>query len=75
MGRHPADLVSLGFGVLFTLTGLTFLLGDVPLLRAVQLRWLVPLLVLFLGLWLLVSSAVPERRVEQDGEDAGEARG
>lgn len=72
MERHPLDLISLGFGVLFALTGLAFLLGDVPLLRVVQLRWLVPLLVLVLGLWLLASSAVSSRRVEGDGGEAPE---
>jgi len=55
MRRHPIDLVSLVFGVMFVISGGVFLVTDLDL---VDLRtgWLAPLGVLFIGVLLFVAS-------------------
>lgn len=65
--RHRLDPVSLGFGLLFAITGIVFLVGDVP---AVDLRLVGPLVILALGLWLLLSVVLTGRR--GDDEPAGD---
>lgn len=67
MERHPLDPVSLAFGVLFTLTGLIFLARDVPLIPAIDLRWVGPVVVLGLGVWLLASVGLSRTREEDPG--------
>lgn len=73
MHRHPFDLVSLLFGAVFAFLGAAALLTDVRLLRMLtvfDLRWLGPLVVLALGLWLLLSAGLSGRggRAREDGE-------
>jgi cytochrome c oxidase subunit IV len=72
MQRHPTDVVSLVFGLIFCLAGATFLLRDVPLIAAADLRWLAPLLVLLLGAWLLVSPALSARHREPTDDVAAD---
>lgn len=53
MPRHPADLLSLVFGLLFAAIGLVLLSGDG---RAVSLTWVGPLVALGLGALLLLAA-------------------
>lgn len=56
MERHRFDPVSFVFGVLFAAFGLLGL-TDLFVLRAIDLRWIGPLLLVLVGLVLLLSSA------------------
>jgi hypothetical protein len=51
MARHPADLVSLTFGMLFAAVGLVLLLGG---LDGIRLDWVIPAATLVLGVLLIV---------------------
>jgi hypothetical protein len=51
MTRHPADLVSLTFGLLFATIGAVLLFGSVDALR---LDWIVPAVTIILGVLLIV---------------------
>jgi hypothetical protein len=59
MGRHPADFVSLAFGLLFAAVGLVLLSGD---RGALSLAWVGPLTAIALGglLFLAARSSHPE---------------
>jgi hypothetical protein len=46
MNRHPADLVSLAFGLLFSVIGLVVLANDQ---LALSWEWLAPTMVIALG--------------------------
>ena len=52
MARHPADLVSLAFGLLFAAMGLVLLSGGAG---ALSLPWLGPLVAVALGGLLIVA--------------------
>ena len=52
MNRHPADLVSLAFGLLFSVIGLVLLAGDQ---LALSWAWLAPTMVIALGAILIVA--------------------
>ena len=52
MARHPADLVSLAFGLLFAAIGLVLLSGGAG---ALSLAWLGPLVAVALGGLLIVA--------------------
>jgi hypothetical protein len=62
MPRHPADLVSLTFGILFAAIGLVLLLGT---LDQIRLDWIVPTAVVVLGV-LLIVLARPTRTAPDD---------
>lgn len=70
MERHPLDPVSFVFGLLFTVVGAVFLARDVPLLGLIDLRWVGPLVVLALGLWLVASVALTRSRDREPGESS-----
>ncbi len=64
MKRHPLDIISLVFGLFFTLTGLTFLVSEDPwdlLFDSVSFGWVLPFAVLAGGA-LLVSALRPNAR-------------
>ena len=62
MSRHPADPVSLVFGMLFAAIGLVLLTGGV---RALSLAWVGPLTAVALGA-LLILAARSARTVLDD---------
>ena len=51
MTRHPADIVSLAFGLLFVVIGLVLLSDSAG---ALSWEWLAPLAVIVLGVLLIV---------------------
>jgi hypothetical protein len=51
MTRHPADLVSLTFGLLFAAIGVVLLFGRI---EAIRLDWVVPAATIILGVLLIV---------------------
>lgn len=53
MGRHPADLLSLAFGLLFAAIGLVLLSGD---RGALSLAWVGPLTAIALGALLVLAA-------------------
>lgn len=63
MQRHDVDLVSLIFGLLFTVAGLMLLTGD-PTRGTVWLGWAGPAVAIGLGVLILV--AVRPRRAAPD---------
>jgi hypothetical protein len=70
--RHPLDIISLIFGVLFLGLAVPVLLLDTPL--DVETRWALPILVIIVGLVVLGSSLLPNRKLaggadEPAGED------
>ncbi len=67
MQRHDVDLVSLTFGLLFTVAGLVLLSGD-PTRGTVWLGWAGPAVAIGLGVLVLV--AVWPRRTEAADVDA-----
>jgi hypothetical protein len=62
MARHPVDLLSLTFGVLFTVTGLVMLFGRIESLR---IEWVLPAAAVILGV-LLIGMARSVRAVPDD---------
>ena len=59
MKRHPLDIVSLVFGLLFTAVGLTFLVSADPwdlLFDSVSFGWILPTVVLAGGAAMLISA-------------------
>jgi cytochrome c oxidase subunit IV len=68
MQRHPADLISLIFGVLFAGAGSLMLVDRLDLLT--QARWILPLLLIVLALAMLASASWSARRRDGDGEAA-----
>ena len=58
MPRHPTDLLSLAFGLLFTAAGLVLLTG---LGGAVSLAWLGPLVGIGLGVVLVLAARSAQR--------------
>ncbi len=63
MQRHDVDLISLTFGLLFTVAGLVLLSGD-PARGTVWLGWAGPAVAI--GLGVLVLMAVRPRRATPD---------
>lgn len=61
MRRHPFDAVSLIFGLVF-LALAAAAVTELPLLAFLRPRWLLPLLVIALGVSLLASSLRRSRR-------------
>ena len=63
MTRHPADLISLTFGLLFVAIGVLLLFGRIDDLR---LDWVVPAATVILGVLLIVVAR--SMRPQQDDE-------
>jgi hypothetical protein len=63
MARHPADLVSLAFGLLFAALGLVLLSGGAG---ALSLAWLGPLVAVALGGLLILAGR--SARAEPDDQ-------
>ena len=63
MARHPADLVSLTFGMLFAAIGVVLLLGR---LDGIRLDWVIPTAIVVLGVLLIVLARSIGRK--PDGE-------
>ncbi len=51
MARHPADLLSLSFGLLFVAVGLVLVSGGI---NALSLEWVAPLTAIVLGAILIL---------------------
>ena len=51
MARHPADLVSLSFGLMFVAVGLVLLSGGI---YALSFEWVGPLAAIVLGAFLIL---------------------
>ena len=62
MTRHPADLVSLTFGLLFATIGVVLLFGTIETLR---LDWIAPAVTIILGV-LLIAVARSRRTPPDD---------
>lgn len=67
MTRHPADLVSLTFGMLFVAIGFVLLLGR---LDGIRLDWVLPAATVIVGV-LLISVARSARRETDDPPTEG----
>jgi hypothetical protein len=65
MTRHSADLVSLTFGVLFAAIGILLLLGQ---LDGIRLDWLIPTVIVVLGVLLIVLASPIGRRPNLEEE-------
>ena len=63
--RHSPDLVSLTFGMFFTAIGILLLLGR---LDGISLDWLIPVIVVVLGVLLIVLASPIGRRPKPDDE-------
>ena len=63
MTRHPADLISLTFGLLFAAIGVLLLFGRIDDLR---LDWVLPAATVILGVLLIVVAR--SRRSQPDDE-------
>jgi len=69
--RHPLDIISLIFGILFLGISVPVLLLDTPL--DIDARWALPATVIVVGLLLLGSALRPKRQpvttIESSGDD------
>jgi multisubunit Na+/H+ antiporter MnhG subunit len=65
MTRHSPDLVSLTFGVLFAVIGILLLLGQ---LDGIRLDWLIPTVVVVLGVLLIALASPIGRKANRDDE-------
>ena len=69
--RHPLDIISLIFGILFLGISVPVLLLDTPL--DIDARWALPATVIVVGLLLLGSALRPKRppvtTIESSGDD------
>jgi len=65
MTRHSPDLVSLTFGVLFAVIGILLLLGQ---LDGIRLDWLIPTVVVVLGVLLIALASPIGRKANLDDE-------
>ncbi|MGZ8754481.1 MAG: hypothetical protein ACXW15_04770 [Acidimicrobiia bacterium] len=70
--RHPLDVISLIFGVLFLGLGIPVLLLDTPL--TINAQWALPATVIVVGLLILGSALMPRRvsateTAERPGQD------
>ena len=63
--RHPPDLVSLTFGVLFAAVGILLLFGR---LDGIRLDWLIPVVTVVLGVLLIVLASPIGRQPKPDDE-------
>jgi len=69
--RHPLDIISLIFGILFLGISMPVLLLDTPL--DLDARWALPATVIVVGLLVLGSALRPKRspvtKIESSGDD------
>ena len=69
--RHPLDIISLIFGILFLGISMPVLLLDTPL--DIDARWALPATVIVVGLLILGSALRPKRSpvptIESSGDD------
>ena len=59
--RHPIDVISLIFGVLFLAVAIPVLLLETPL--DIDARWALPATVIVVGMLILGSALLPKRAV------------
>lgn len=67
MARHDTDLLSLGFGLIFAVTGLVLVLGEQV---AISLDWLAPTIVIALGA-ILIAAGWSRRERPTAGPEEG----
>ena len=65
MTRHSPDLISLTFGVLFSVIGIVVLLGR---LDGIRLDWIIPAATVVLGVLLIVLARPIGRQPRPDDE-------
>jgi hypothetical protein len=65
MARHPADLISLTFGLLFAAIGIVLLFGRPD---AIRVEWVLPVATVILGVILIVVAR--SMRAEPDEQPA-----
>ena len=65
MARHSPDLISLSFGVLFSVIGVVLLLGQ---LEGIRFDWVVPAATVVLGVLLIVLARPIGRQSRPDDE-------
>ena len=73
MERHPLDVLSLAFGLLFAAAGLLLIGGKPAAIDGLPLSWIGPVFAVGVGVLLLVA-ARPERSadVPDEGPDSGD---
>jgi hypothetical protein len=64
--RHPLDIISLIFGILFLGLSIPVLLLDTPL--DIDVRWALPATVIVVGLLILGSALLPKRTAVSGSE-------
>lgn len=69
MKRHPVDVISLVFGLIFLAMGIPLALADSGF-DLVSGRWLAPALLIAVGVVVLVSN-LPGRSSARTGDDVG----
>ena len=67
MARHPGDLISLTFGLLFAAIGVVLLFGRIDELR---LDWIVPVATVILGVVVIVVARSMRTESEPDDQPA-----
>lgn len=68
--RHPLDIISLIFGILFLGVSVPVLLLGTPL--DIDARWALPATVIVVGLLILGSALMPKRKAANSIEPPGE---
>ena len=74
MRRHELDLVSLVAGLLFVVAGAAFLVGEATDLR-VDPAWVLPVVLVGLGVTGLVGASTGRSRQGRGGETEGDTAG
>jgi hypothetical protein len=69
MKRHEPDWTSFVAGATFCVIALTYLGGELTH-RSVELRWMIPILLIGLGLAGLAGTLVRARRISAQSQDA-----
>jgi hypothetical protein len=67
MARHPTDLLSLGFGLLFAAIGIALLSGDLEL---PSLEWVAPLAAVIIGALLILTGRTARTHPDEPSPEA-----
>lgn len=71
MARHPADLLSLTFGILFAATGIILVAGSTDWL---SLEWVGPVAAIVLGAVLILVARSSDAARDEEATEAGSSR-
>ena len=69
MGRHPSDLISLSFGLIFTLLGVVFSLGKIDAGDFLRV-WALPVVMIGAGVVLAAVAVARYQRARSSQEEA-----